>query len=454
MAAGRSLDRMFCCVDEVPPDLHDFFKDRIYNRIKWRRRPDTAKALRLAVLLANVDQTMNPQDLYFSGRQSFMTFWLLTQNEAWDDHDYVSKQQLRFATGKHFSAMVRETSAFLEQACRDLLRVKEYGELMNPDGSKASNAFNGAPPHVETSVLGTSVQLLHRTVFDFLVTHEMETVLETDLPDAWKTRDILPALDVARLLTLPIGYEDPCGYFLSCQSAIRALWSAKAQDLPLLEASLDALVQEHFKLICRPHCTRHGHHMEFISTTTAQTRQAYISTLLDKHPHWCWILCLPDSLVKGGNKSSLDLPIWSRCIMSGFAAYDETSLLETLIQRFDMVDESDPADWHMVWTCMQKLLKEGFMSFPPNNAPGSRSLQQDLRQKIETTAPFHYHQEVNSFCYRYSRKRQSLFSLRKFRIQALETAKDQWLIPSRYPESVPTHNELDAWYTNAVLLVQ
>jgi hypothetical protein len=271
MAAGRSLERMFRCVDDVPRDLHDFFKNRIYNRISPRRRQDTAKAFRLAVLLANVDQTMDPQDFYCSGRQSFMTFWLLTQNEAWDDPDHVSKHQLRFATGNCFSAMARETCAFLEQACRDLLRVKNYGELRNPDGSKASAAFNGVPPHVETSVLGTSIQLLHRTVFDFLVADEMEEVIRNDLPDAWKTRDVLPVLDVARLLTLPIGYEDPCGYFLSCQSAIRALWSAKAQHLPLLETRLDALVQEHFKLICRPHCTRHGHHMKFLSTTTALT---------------------------------------------------------------------------------------------------------------------------------------------------------------------------------------
>jgi hypothetical protein len=339
MAAGRSIDRMFRCVDEVPPDLHDFFRNRIYNRIKWRRRPDTARALRLAVLLANVDQTMDPHDFYFSGRQSFMTFWLLTQNEAWDDHDYVAKQQLRFATGNDFSAMARETSAFLEQTCRDLLRVKNYGELRNSDGTKTSDAFDGVPPHVETSVLGTSVQLLHRTVFDFLVTDEMEDVLRNDLPVGWKDRDVLPVLDVARLLMLPIGYEDPCGYFLSCQSAIRTLWSAKRQHLPLLESRLDALVQEHFKLICRPRCTRHGHHMEFMSTAKAQTQQAYFLTLLDKHPQWCLTLCLPDSLVKGGNLSSFGFPVWSRCIMTGFAAYDEASALKALIQLFDMVDK-------------------------------------------------------------------------------------------------------------------
>lgn len=123
IAAGRRLNRIQNCVDEFPSDLFSFFKEMVFGRIQWRKRADTAKALTLGFALASNDGEAVSGDVYKSARHSFLTYWLLSQDDGYDKLDSLIHHETKRVSGRDLLGMRNETIAFLEQVCRDLLRV-------------------------------------------------------------------------------------------------------------------------------------------------------------------------------------------------------------------------------------------------------------------------------------------------------------------------------------------
>jgi hypothetical protein len=162
-----------------PIGLDEYFQKFVFDRITRTRQniSDTAAALMLALKIAGRGAPR---------RYSFFNFWLLatgklTAGFSWTNHD-----------GSHYSCedierMVRLTTGFVQETCKDLLVVTN-----------------------KTPGRSWDVEFLHRTVSDFLYDDHIRLTIEQQSPDHFQDADFLDELGKLRLVCLLSQAENKC----------------------------------------------------------------------------------------------------------------------------------------------------------------------------------------------------------------------------------------------------
>ena len=175
-------------VQTFPSDLEEFFKN-ILVRVDPVYRHQSNQALKLALnfaLEAGPAQKLS----------SWIDYWLIKQNPyGLVDPRFAYDLEILQVTAETLEKMVLETRSFLNAVCKDLLCI--------PNQDSAEQYDPAAPD-------GSSVQVqfLHRTVYDFLQTEDIQNALHTHVPHHFKDTRIFHLLNLARLkviLDVPYG---------------------------------------------------------------------------------------------------------------------------------------------------------------------------------------------------------------------------------------------------------
>lgn len=148
----------------------------MFDRITRTRQntADTAAALMLALKIAEDEHVWA-----FPHSDSFFNFWLLATGQltagfSWTDHGE------KYYAREDFNQMIRLTSKFVHETCKDLLVVVERADFR----------------------LSADVEFLHRTVYDFLHDSHLRFVIEQQSPDHFKDADFLVGLGKLRCVGL------------------------------------------------------------------------------------------------------------------------------------------------------------------------------------------------------------------------------------------------------------
>jgi hypothetical protein len=184
---GRNMKQLRQIISQFPKDLDYYFNKLIWDRIGKSRQnvPDTASALTLAVRIAIFNKCTG-DDLPYA--TSYCNFWLLSKGFldsgfSWTDHIGISQLQREY--------MFKQTAAFLEETCKDLLVIREQ----RADGN-------------------AEVDFLHRTVFDYLSENMIRLSLEQQAPSHFSGEDFMLNLARLRCICLLKGAHTSCSLAL------------------------------------------------------------------------------------------------------------------------------------------------------------------------------------------------------------------------------------------------
>ncbi|KAK3678883.1 hypothetical protein LTR78_001336 [Recurvomyces mirabilis] len=178
LAEGDNFSMLLYRVEQFPPDLEDFFRN-ILDRVDSIYAAQTSQALKLAYMYA-VDADHGGMAYSVS---HFVDYWLIRQSpKGLSDPQFPYKTYVRRLSPDQIATMKKETRSMLRAACKDLLMLPE-------DDS----------PESTTDVACHRVQFLHRTVFDFLSSDEMQLRLTRQVPTHFKSESIFYLLNLARM---------------------------------------------------------------------------------------------------------------------------------------------------------------------------------------------------------------------------------------------------------------
>ena len=186
-------------VEVLPSDLFEYFK-LILARIDPIYRNRTMQALKLATLIDDIPS-------YTAWNESFLSFWMLKQsNPSMDDSNFALKQSPVHLSNVELEAAFQDTQKALIAWTRDLLCLPRFCRPFIPVQKTDENPLDEklsetpAPSHRNEDALSEGlarnlavkdfirqrVQPLHRTVFDFLRTEEVQNLLDCGVPDHFR----------------------------------------------------------------------------------------------------------------------------------------------------------------------------------------------------------------------------------------------------------------------------
>jgi hypothetical protein len=179
---GRTVERLSQVLSDFLTDLDGYFHRLIFNRIGRSRRnvEDTSAALKLAMVIHASEQTFGtafPRSHPFA--ESYMNFWLLSNGHLRSGFSWTDSEQIDLPS---VSRMLDQTAGYLEETCKDLLVLNRH-----------EPSADWRHPEPERS----SVEFLHRTVFDFLSDNKWYEVLSQNGPSHFSGEEFL--FDLARL---------------------------------------------------------------------------------------------------------------------------------------------------------------------------------------------------------------------------------------------------------------
>ena len=157
LLAGQDLAHLWSCLDEFPGELEKYLRELVYDRISptWRqgRLSKTACALKLATL---------PSEYGF---RPALGYWLALVCSDFDirQTNFYKQLQVQFVDEQKSVKMFTETKGILQQACKDILRI--YSDNTGKNGIEFQR-----------------VELSHRSMYDFLMTPEMQDLLNENTP--------------------------------------------------------------------------------------------------------------------------------------------------------------------------------------------------------------------------------------------------------------------------------
>ena len=199
---GDNVQIMHHRVHEFPADLEDYFKHMLH-RLSKTYRSHTIKALSLAVKILGQDGLHRIRDC-----DSFLPFWLLSQGH-FDTPNFAFVYRPHHATVSELQEMSKATRKRLNACCKDFLFVTETSRLPALQDSQGCSLDQNQ-----------RVEFLHRTVYDFLHSLDLQNILDREAPGHF--HDALFPVHVALIQDKVKGIHDQ--HF--CQSCSRALCSA------------------------------------------------------------------------------------------------------------------------------------------------------------------------------------------------------------------------------------
>lgn len=188
--AGESYCQLKACLEEFPEDLEDYFRLMIYDRIHttWRQGHATAKALRLALELQLLQGTHQGD-----------------QEHQWDRRDQRVQSWAQLYLHWRNYYILLESSHAVSYSSTHALSIGRTGFH---DASRLQKNLQTKIAAITGGLLrshGDQVEFMHRTVFDFLRTTQIQILLEDNLP-GW-CRD--PCFAKRVLVARCNWYQDP-----------------------------------------------------------------------------------------------------------------------------------------------------------------------------------------------------------------------------------------------------
>jgi hypothetical protein len=191
-------------VDKLPTELGDYFQSMIFKRIHDSMLSETAMALSIALT--------DPSNITLS-HYALLCKYKDTGVPWLTDPDFASNMPCTTITPAEVTAISRRTINFLRVSCRDILNCRM------PDPTEPGRRW------FHIIIDRAPVDFVHRTMFDYLHTPEMQLLLAKHTPDRFKDAFFPRDLDLAVCKTVVI---DPCdvvcpdaGWYALRQSAIR-----------------------------------------------------------------------------------------------------------------------------------------------------------------------------------------------------------------------------------------
>jgi hypothetical protein len=263
---GCSLEQLRISSSHFPTDLDDYFQKLIFGRIGTTRpnAPKTAAALKLAMVLNSheVEVSNIPhEEVLIPIPDDYLNFWLLSIGQlkpgfSWTDP--LDPRYSAFDTEKKF----RQTKAFLEETCKDLLVIRSYGQSYN-------------------------VGFLHRTVLDFLCDNPASLPIEKHAPVHFSDEGF--AMDLLRLRCICRLRENN----MDCSSSTHLLddilmfsriTTALEIDQPWLLAC-ESTVLETFQTRCNCLGLEHLRHTFLAEDCAIQGLHRYLLEIAQDMPH-------------------------------------------------------------------------------------------------------------------------------------------------------------------------
>ena len=189
-------------VDKLPTELGDYFRSMIFKRMHESMLSETAMALSIAL---TEDASLGHYALLCRYKDTGVP-WLT-------DPDFASNMPCTTITPAELTEIARKTINFLKVSCRDILNCR-MPTPEEPGREWCQFVIDKAP-----------IDFVHRTVFDYLHTPDMQLLLAKHTPDHFKDVWFPRDLDLAVCKTVVI---DPCdlicpdaGWYALRQSAIQ-----------------------------------------------------------------------------------------------------------------------------------------------------------------------------------------------------------------------------------------
>jgi hypothetical protein len=199
---GDSVHIMRQRLHDFPADLEDYFRHML-SRVSRSYKHHTTKALSLASKTLTKNGSHQIRD-----SNSFLSFWLLSQGHL-DKPQFAYDYQPHYVTLLQLQDMSETTKRYLNACCKDFLHVTG-GSLSSEQLEVRGCALDHNP----------RVDYLHRTVYDFLHSAEMQKFLGKEIPEHFNRPDFQTC--VALTQGKVRGQHDE--HF--CQSCSRAIRSA------------------------------------------------------------------------------------------------------------------------------------------------------------------------------------------------------------------------------------
>lgn len=223
LAEGDTLKTLLRRVAMFPSDLYDYFK-LILERVDGVYAKQTAHTL----LMAKTIIDLGAQGL----DASFLPYGRLLRADG--DLDLCVGGEMIYCNMKDLRNMRNETQRFLSACCKDLLEVSRSD---TPGSDKLMNNCYESLKDLEASLAEQKVEFLHRTVYEFLCTKDVYSLLTKSAPTIIQHPNFREALTLIRLQII---FRDPgmsiecfCSYFYNNAHRICKDLSASAHSLAI-----------------------------------------------------------------------------------------------------------------------------------------------------------------------------------------------------------------------------
>lgn len=266
---GKTFEQLRCVLADFPPDLDRYFHKMIFERFSSspRNRSDTAAVLKLALQIEMREQTTRPEDMKDYLARSFINFWLLNNKYLDKDFSWTTHCSKRYSRDD-IEKMLRQTAGVLEETCNDLLVLV--------DRSTDNLGYS--------SSMEWDVQLVHRKVFDFLLTEENMRIIDARAPANLSSPAFIVDLAKLRCVTLLCDESAACS-IMERRFVAASAWciGQTTSDMPFMTACEELLIA-HLAQSCR--CFGTSHFRASVTWRLAELQMSkYFLKALPVHPH-------------------------------------------------------------------------------------------------------------------------------------------------------------------------
>jgi hypothetical protein len=230
---GCSIEQLRLSISHFPTDLDDYFQKLIFGRIGTTRPnvPKTAAALKLAMVLKSHEVELYKGDIPMA--DDYLNFWLLSVGQLKPGFSWTDQLGSRYSA---FDAekKLRQTKAFLEEMCKDLLVIHKDWQ-------------------------GYKVEFIHRTAFDFLCDNVASLPIEKHAPvhfsDECFAMDLLKLRCICRLRENWMDCRSSCDLLDTILQFFQSTTALEIHQPWLL--ACESAVLENFQTRCDCVCLQH-----------------------------------------------------------------------------------------------------------------------------------------------------------------------------------------------------
>ena len=283
---GDTVKIMRQRVAEFPSELEDYFQVMILERIQKTYRPYAARALFMAFVASGETHHAMPDPPRDLGH-GFIDYWLLSN--GLEESNFALDLPIKHCTTSDLETMARDTDRALRAYTKDFLCI--------PKLAGSAQYYDLTSNHTQT----LTVEILHRTIFDFLKTEFMLKFMEAHLP----LHFTVPAFKTHRALAyykiVPMNAKCLCAdlnkYFF------RVLELPESYEKLRIAREFDRVAADHLTSFCNPDCKTHEYsrddrHPQFytlIDYFVSHHLHAYVTAMIKQHP--LHIQCPEENLI-------------------------------------------------------------------------------------------------------------------------------------------------------------